>query len=167
MLRWWTYPQRVSLSATASARRLLIHPTVTAIARISARILPVWLCVGLFACQTASTKGPPDELLASGENAYQAKNYKLAAKYFSAIRLKHPESPEDEKASFLFAESNRLLRSGSPSFKAYKDFAKRYPNSRYSVAVAEGEYKLGVAYFEKTLSGFLFFTYPLWLSLLP
>jgi len=130
---------------------------VPAITRFSARILPVWLCISLLACQTVSTKGPPDELLASGENAFHAKDYKRAGKYFSAIRLKHPESLEDEKASFLFAESKRLLRSGSTSFKAYKDFAKRYPNSRYSVAVAEGEYKLGVAYFEKTLSGILFF----------
>jgi len=126
-------------------------------ARFFSRILPLWLCVGVVACQTVFTNGPPDELLAAGENALQAKDYKQAAKYFSAVKQKHSESIEDEKASFLFAETKRLQRYGSSSFKAYKDFAKRYPNSRYSVAAAEGEYKLGVAYFEKTLWGFLFF----------
>jgi len=130
---------------------------VTAISSIFTRILPVWLCAGLLACQSISPSGPPDKLLASGENAFQAKDYKRAVKYFSAVKQKHPESIEDEKATFLFAESKRILRYGSSSFKGFKDFAKRYPNSRYSVAAAEGEYKLGVAYFEKTLWGFLFF----------
>ena len=55
------------------------------------------------------------------------------------------------------AETKRLQRYGGSAFSGYKDFALRYPNSGWSVAAAEGQYKLGIAYFEKDLWGFLFF----------
>jgi outer membrane protein assembly factor BamD (BamD/ComL family) len=119
--------------------------------------VPLWLCGLLVACQGPSTSGPPDQLLARGDKAFDAKDYKLAAKYYSAIKQKHGESVQDEKATFFYAESKRLERYGGSSFKGFKDFANRYPNSKWSVAAAEAEYKLGNAYFDKTLWGFLFF----------
>ena len=126
--------------------------------RLLTRILPLWLGLLAAACQGPSTSGPPDELLAVGVKAFEAKDYKTASTMFSAVRQKHPESIQDERASIMFAETKRRQRYGGAAFKAYKDFASRYPNSSYSVMAAEGEYHLGRAYYDKTLWGFLFFT---------
>ena len=42
------------------------------------------------------------------------------------IKQRHPESGEDEEASFLYAETKRLQRYGGSAFSGYKDFALRY-----------------------------------------
>ena len=125
--------------------------------RFWGRILPIWLPVLLFACTGVVPNDPPDQLLVRGQKFIDAGKYGHAANVFMAIKSRHPESGEDEAASWLLAESKRLQRYGGASFKAYKDFATRYPNSRYSVAAAEGEYKLGIAYFERDLWGILIF----------
>jgi len=136
---------------------LLNEVLVPSFRRICPRILPLWLGLLLVACQGPSTSGPPDELLAIGLKAYDSADFSTASTMFSAVRQKHPESAQDEQASIMFAETKRRQRYGGSSFKAYKDFATRYPNSRYAVMAAEGEYHLGNAYYDKTLWGFLFF----------
>jgi len=120
------------------------------------RTLPFWLPLLLLGCK-AVPRDPPDQLLAAGKQLRERKEYGRAAEYFTAIKQRHPESVEDEEASYLLADTKRLERYGGSSFKAYEDFAKRYPNSRYSVAAAEGEFLLGKAYFERDLWGILFF----------
>ncbi|MEM8884871.1 MAG: outer membrane protein assembly factor BamD [Planctomycetota bacterium] len=129
---------------------------MTSRARNLALFLPIWL-IALTACVSPVPNEPPDRLIERGKDALEEGKYKRAGEVFIAIKQRHPESLEDEEASFLLAESKRLERYGGASFKAYQDFATRYPNSRYAVAAAEGEYKLGNAYFDKTLRGVLFF----------
>jgi len=120
------------------------------------RTVPFWLPLLLLACKAVPNL-PPDELLTGGKQLREEKKYARASEYFYAIKRRHPESLEDEEASYLLADTKRLERYGGSSFKAYEDFATRYPNSRFSVAAAEGEYRLGQAYFERDLWGILFF----------
>jgi outer membrane protein assembly factor BamD len=125
--------------------------------RLGARILPIWLPLLLLACKGVVPNDPPDQLLVRGKKFLEDGENKYAANHFQAIKSRHPESQEDEEATYLFAEAKLRQRYGGACFKALQDFATRYPNSRYSVAAAETEYKLGMAYYEKTLSGILFF----------
>lgn len=120
-------------------------------------MLPACLPLLLLACQTVVPQDPPDVLLARGKQLLAEKKYNAAANHFIAIKQRHPESLQDEEASYLLAESKRLERYGGSAFKAYEDFAKRYPNSRYSLGAAEGEFQLGKAYFDRDLWGILFF----------
>jgi outer membrane protein assembly factor BamD (BamD/ComL family) len=125
--------------------------------RFARRFLPACLLALALSCKGIPPKDPPDQLLARGKQLLEKKDYKTAANYFIAVKQRHPESLQDEEASYLLGESKRLERYGGSAFKAYQDFAKRYPNSRYSVGAAEGEFLLGKAYFDKTLWGILFF----------
>jgi outer membrane protein assembly factor BamD (BamD/ComL family) len=125
--------------------------------RLGARILPIWLPLLLLACKGVVPNDPPDELLVRGKQFMKDENYKYAANHFLAIKSRYPESQEDEEASYLLGEAKLRQRYGGASFKALQDFATRYPNSRYAVAAAEAEYKLGIAYFDKSLWGILIF----------
>jgi len=119
-------------------------------------LLPIWLVVLTTGCRAFYT-GEPDELLAKGKEKREAKKYGDAIKYFRGVDEKHAESPQAEEALYLLADTRRLNRKGQSSYQTYRRFVERYPNSRYSVAVAEGEFQLGLDHFEGRIPGFWFF----------
>jgi outer membrane protein assembly factor BamD (BamD/ComL family) len=116
-------------------------------------VLPLWLT----ACKTGLPKGEPAGLLAEGKRAYEAKDYRDATRYFRSVTKRYPEAAEAEEALFLEAECRRHRRQGSVAFESYKKHVETYPNSRYAVGVALGEYHLGVDHFEGRIPSFLIF----------
>jgi outer membrane protein assembly factor BamD (BamD/ComL family) len=126
-------------------------------ARILRASLPIWLLLLAAGCRTGTAKGPPDQLLADGKKFYEEKGYKEAARNFRGVGTYHKETEQAEEALFLLAESTRHLRYAEESFDSYEALAERYPNSRYAVGAAMGEYKLGMAHFGGKMPGFLFF----------
>ncbi|MHC4136552.1 MAG: outer membrane protein assembly factor BamD [Planctomycetota bacterium] len=115
--------------------------------------LPLWLA----ACKTGLPTGDPAELLAEGKHGYEAQSYKAANRYFRAVTRRYPEAAEAEEALFLEAECRRHRRQGPVAFETYKKFVETYPNSRYAVGVARGEYRLGIDHFDGKIPGFLIF----------
>ena len=111
----------------------------------------------LAACKIGLPAGDPAELLAEGKRTYEAKTYKSANRYFRAITKRYPEAAEAEEALFFEAECRRHRRQGPVAFETYKKFVETYPNSRYAVGVALGEYRLGVDHFEGRIPSFLIF----------
>jgi len=122
------------------------------------RILPFWLAGLVLGCGTLTPKGSPDELTARGRQFFDEKNYKQAERHFRAVWSGYPTSEEAEESLFMLAETRRLRRKGSGAFESYKEFAKKFPTSRYSVAAAVGEFQLGEDYLEGNMPGFLFFS---------
>ena len=122
------------------------------------RFLPIWLAGLVLGCGTLTPRGTPDELASRGLRYFEEKNYKQAERHFRAVWSDYPNSEEAEQSLFLLAESRRLRRKGASSFESYKEFAKRYPTSRYAEAAAVGEFQLGVAYLDGKMPGFLFFS---------
>ena len=118
-----------------------------------AAFLPFWLA----ACKTGLPTGEPEELLAEGRRIYEAKGFKDATRYFRSIGKRYPEAAEAEQALFFEAECRRHRRQGPVAFETYKKFVETYPNSRYAVGVALGEYRLGVDHFEGRIPSFLIF----------
>jgi outer membrane protein assembly factor BamD (BamD/ComL family) len=118
-----------------------------------AALLPFWLA----ACRTGLPAGEPAELLAEGRRIYEAKGYRDATRYFRSISKRYPEASEAEQALFYEAECRRHRRQGPVAFETYKKFVETYPNSRYAVGVALGEYRLGVDHFEGRIPSFLIF----------
>jgi outer membrane protein assembly factor BamD (BamD/ComL family) len=123
-------------------------------------LLPFWLALSLGGCRAAIAKGPPDQLLARGKQFLEAKDYRRAEPQFRGVQQRHPESDEAEEAQFLLAETRRHRRKGQTAFESYKKFVERYPNSRFSVGAAVGEYRLGMDHLEGRIPGFLFFKSP-------
>lgn len=122
---------------------------------------PLWLAVflplWLTACKTGLPAGEPADLLAEGKRSYEAKDFKGAARYFKSISKRYPEAAEAEQALFLEAECRRHRHQGSVAFEAYKKHVETYPNSRYAVGIALGEYRLGLDHFEGRVPSFLIF----------
>jgi len=114
--------------------------------------LPFWLA----ACGTSVPRVAPQELLAEGKRFYEAGEYRKAHAYFKRLGERHPEADEAEEALFQRAEAERRLRRGQASHESYKKFDERYPNSRFSVKSAEGQYALGIQHFSGDIKGFLF-----------
>lgn len=111
-------------------------------------------------CAIKPIEGEAKPLLAEGRKAFEAKEYRKAAGYFKGIRKYHPDSVESEDAVFGLAECYRHMGDAEVAFDTYKKVLDDYPNSRFSVAVAEGEYALGLDYLEGRVPGFLFFGTP-------
>ncbi|MHC4549758.1 MAG: outer membrane protein assembly factor BamD [Planctomycetota bacterium] len=120
-------------------------------------LLPLWLAAALGGCKTGLPKGEPDTLLAEGKRHYEAKEYSDATRYFRAVKERHPEAEEAEEGRFLLAEARRHRGHGQRAFEAYKKFIETYPNSRYAVGVALGEYRLGLDHLEGKVPGFWIF----------
>lgn len=122
------------------------------LARLAVLTLPFWLaaCFGV-------PKGEPAELLATARAAHKKGDYREASRYANGVTKGHKESDEAEEALYLLADSQRRLRKGGRSFDNYQKFVKTYPNSRFAVEVAVGEYELGVAYLNHEMTSFLFF----------
>ena len=124
--------------------------------RNAALLLPLCLIVAA-GCGSTPVKGEPDALLIEGKKLFQEKNYRQAQRRFRGITKYWEDSDEAEEGLFLEAECKRLRQEGTSAFDTYKSLVKRYPNSRYSVRVAQGEYELGLAHFDGKIKGFLFF----------
>ena len=124
--------------------------------RVLRLTLPFWLLALAAGCRTGTTKGPADQLLADGKGYYEKKEYKQAIRRFRGVNVYHEESEQAEEALFLLAESARHLRYPGESLEAYEKLAERYPNSRFAVGAAMGEYQLGMDHFEGKMPGFLF-----------
>jgi outer membrane protein assembly factor BamD (BamD/ComL family) len=125
--------------------------------RVLARILPVWLALLGAGCSIRAIDGEPGPLLAEGKKLYEAEEYRQAARRFKGIRKYQADSIEAEEALYYYAECLRQLKDGELAFEKYKRLLEDYPNSRFAVATAEGEYALGVAYLDGKIPGFLFF----------
>jgi outer membrane protein assembly factor BamD (BamD/ComL family) len=122
--------------------------------------LPLWLAAALCGGCAGIAKGPPDELLAQGRKYYEAQEFKKAERQFRGVQRYHSESEEAEEAYFLLAETRRKLKRSQTAFDSYKAFADRFPNSRFSIGAAQGEFRLGVDHLEGRVPGFLFFPRP-------
>lgn len=127
---------------------------------VAARTLPIWLLLLAVGCRTSAAKGPAPELLATGKKHFEAKEYREAERHFKGIKRYHPESIEAEEALFLLAESQRHQRDADSAFENYKKLLEDYPNSRFAVGAAEGEYALGIDYLDGHIPGVLFFPKP-------
>ncbi len=123
---------------------------------ISRILLPIWLIALCVGCRSTYS-GPSEELLAKGKAAKEAKKYPDATRYFLGIDRDHVETAEHEEGLFHLADTRRLRGKGQSSFQTYRRFVEKYPNSRFSVAVAEGEFQLAMDHLEGRISGFLFF----------
>lgn len=110
----------------------------------------------LVACSSLP-KGEPAALLPEARALYAKDDVKNARRYAESIWKGHPESEEAEEALFLLAQCRRRLRQGTRAFDNYQRFVDKYPNSRFSVGIALGEYELGTAYLRGEMPGFLFF----------
>lgn len=115
------------------------------------------LLLSLAAACASLPQGEAPALLAEGKTLYGKDDWNGAKRYAEAILKRHPDSDEAEEALFLTAECERKLKEGTKSFETYKKFVDKYPNSRFSVGVAVGEYELGMAYLKGEMPGFLFF----------
>ncbi|MFI5402552.1 MAG: outer membrane protein assembly factor BamD [Planctomycetota bacterium] len=118
--------------------------------------LALLLPLSLAACSSLP-QGEAPALLAEAKTLYAKNDLSDAKRYAEAIEKRHPQSDEAEEALFLTAECQRRLKMGTRSFDTYKKFVDKYPNSRFSVAIAQGEYELGMAYLKGEMGGFLFF----------
>ncbi len=120
------------------------------------RTLPIWLAGFAISCTTVPSK-PADVLLREGTVRFDKEEYGSARHWFRACKQRFPNSPEAEQATYLNAESNRLRRYSTSALTAYREFAENFPNSRFAVAAAEGEYQMGTAQIDgKIGGGFLF-----------
>ncbi len=114
------------------------------------------LLLALAACASLP-HGESPALLSEAKALYAKGDLRDAMRYAEAVVKRHPDSDEAEEAHFLTAECQRKLEQGTKAFESYKKFVDKYPNSRFSVGVAQGEYELGMAYLKGKMSGFLFF----------
>lgn len=114
------------------------------------------LLLALAACASLP-KGEAPALLAEAKTLYAKDDLSDAKRYAEGVVKGHPESDEAEEALFLLAECQRRLKQGTRAFETYKKFVDKYPNSRFSVGIAQGEYELGMAYLKGGMPGFLFF----------
>ncbi len=129
--------------------------------RLSGTICAMWLLLPALALALAACAGVPKgeapTLLAEAKTFYAKDQLSEAKRYAEAVSKNHAESDEAEEALFLIGECQRRLKQGTRSFDTYKKFVDKYPNSRFSVGVAQGEYELGMAYLKGGMPGFLFF----------
>ena len=114
------------------------------------------LALALTAC-AGLPNGEAPALLAEAKAFYAKDDLNDAKRYAEAVTKRHPESDEAEEAMFLTAECRRRLKQGTRAFDTYRKFVDKYPNSRFSVGIAQGEYELGMNYLKGEMSGFLFF----------
>lgn len=119
------------------------------------RIAP-FLVLALSAC-AGTPKGEPAALLAEAKGRYGKDDIRGAKRYAEAIVKGHEESEEAEEALFLAADCQRRLGQGTRAFESYKKFVDKYPNSRFAVGIAQGEYELGTTYLKGDMPAFLFF----------
>jgi outer membrane protein assembly factor BamD (BamD/ComL family) len=120
-------------------------------------VRPVPVILLLLAACSSLPKGQPTELLDVARKDYDKKDWNDGRRYAESVVKNYPDSDEAEEALFLQAECQRHLKLGTRSFDSYKKFVDKYPNSRFSVGVAVGEYELGMAYLKGEMPGFLFF----------
>jgi outer membrane protein assembly factor BamD (BamD/ComL family) len=127
----------------------------------SVRIFPVRTAaaslLALLAACSSLPKGEPAALLPEARALHEKGDFANARRYAEAVWKGHEESEEAEEALYLLADCRRRLRQGTRSFDNYKKFVDKYPNSRFAVGIAVGEYELGMAYIRGEMSGFLFF----------
>jgi len=113
--------------------------------------------LALLAACSSLPKGDPAALLPEARAFHAKGDYKDARPYAESVWKNYPESDEAEEALFLLADSRRHLKQGTRAFESYRKFVDKYPNSKFSVGVANGEYELGIAYLKGDMPGFLFF----------
>jgi outer membrane protein assembly factor BamD (BamD/ComL family) len=113
--------------------------------------------LALLAACSSLPKGEPSALLPEAKALYAKGDVGNARRYAESVVKGHPESEEAEEALFLLAECRRKLEQGTRAFENYKTFVDKYPNSRFAVGIAAGEYELGMAYLRDEMPGFLFF----------
>jgi outer membrane protein assembly factor BamD (BamD/ComL family) len=111
----------------------------------------------LVACSSLP-KGEPAVLLPEARALHEKGDFANARRYAEAVTKGYEEAEEAEEALYLLADCRRRLRQGTRSFETYRKFVDKYPNSRFAVGVAVGEYELGQAYLKGEMSGFLFFS---------
>lgn len=126
------------------------------IRRFAASTLPLWLAFALIGCKSPVARGEPGELLAKGKAAMEKKDYREASRNFRGASVQK-EAPEAEEATYLLARARQKRGRGTRSFETYKSFANDYPNSRYSVGAAQGEYDLGREIIDGKAPGFFIF----------
>jgi outer membrane protein assembly factor BamD (BamD/ComL family) len=119
-------------------------------------VAPAFLLALLAACSSLP-KGEPATLLPEARALHGKGDYENARRYAEAVTKGYEESEEAEEALYLLADSRRRLQQGTRSFESFKKFVDKYPNSRFSVGIAVGEYELGQAYLKGEMTGFLFF----------
>ena len=118
--------------------------------------LPIWLAGSSISC-TSVPQRPADALLREGKVLFDKDEYGTARHWFRACKHRYPNAQAAEEATYLNAESNRLRRYSTTALAAYREFAENFPNSRFAVAAAEGEYQMGIAQIDgKIGGGFLF-----------
>jgi len=144
-------------SGLGSVRRLRTIVAMRPVARVTRWIVPIWLACVAAGCRTGPAKGPPDELLAAGREAYDRGAYREATRQFRGVTVRHPESDQAEEGHFRLAETYRARRDGPAAFEEYKKLAEEFPNSRFGAAAAEGEYALAMDQLAGRTKGFLFF----------
>lgn len=113
--------------------------------------------LALLAACSSLPKGEPAALLSEAKALYAKDEVKEAKRYAESVVKGHEASDEAEEAHFLYAECCRKLEQGTRAFENYRNFVTKYPNSRFSVGIAVGEYELGMAYIRGEMDGFLFF----------
>lgn len=113
--------------------------------------------LALLAACSSLPKGEPGTLLPEARALHAKGDYSNARRYAEAVVKGHEEAEEAEEALYLLADCRRKLRQGTRSFEHYRKFVDKYPNSRFAVGIAVGEYELGMAYLRDEMPGFLFF----------
>jgi outer membrane protein assembly factor BamD len=98
----------------------------------------------------------PKDILEASEDAFRALDYDRAAHLAEYIIDEHPDSGEAEDALYFAAESYFRLDELKNAFNLLKELIMKYPATRYSRIVAERDFAIGLAFFEKG-SGFFGF----------
>lgn len=122
-----------------------------------ARILPIWLVLIVAGCRSGAAKGSPENLLAEGKKALAADDLDRAQSMFRGVTERHENAPEAEEALVLLADTRRRAGEGDASRTSFESFARKYPNSPFSLQAAESEFQLGQDQFAGRMDGFLFF----------
>jgi outer membrane protein assembly factor BamD (BamD/ComL family) len=115
------------------------------------------LLLAVLAACSSVPEGEASALLEEARTLYAKNDFGDSKRYAEAVHKRYPGTDEAEEGLFLTAECQRKLRQGTRAFESYKKFIDTYPNSRFSVGVAAGEYELGMAYLKGEMPGFLFF----------
>jgi outer membrane protein assembly factor BamD (BamD/ComL family) len=90
----------------------------------------------------------PDEKIAQtafreGEALFRAKNYDEAAKKFYTASWRWPDSPLEEDAMYLMAESYFFADRYSSAHDGYANLLKKHDNTRYLDTVMNREFAIG------------------------
>ncbi len=80
---------------------------------------------------------------AEANQQFQEKNYDAAAKLYKEAARRAPDSPLEEDAMFMQAESEFFADRYSKSSDSYAQLLKKYENSRYLDKVMQRQYAVG------------------------